>query len=239
MLPSFDTISSRLTASIPLSELEKRLKPLKPFTLNGEWSDTSSGGFLAPDESLLDVVRADYDSLLDLGTDYDQMAEMAANIFHQNAREQIRGNKLKRAVLGYIARKKNPLVRFDRERFRLMPVGSFGSQSCPWGCDRDEYGYNVNGCAQIYVMEKDKPLDLIDSYNRGLMRGLDDAYRGEFMRSLGIEFGGIDRVLYLSSFTVVTDLTPHLIASHHFFEGEASYRTDPVKLWEFVNSGKK
>ena len=45
-----------------------------------------------------------------------------------------------------------------------------------------------------------------------------------------VEFGGMDRVLYLSAFTVITDLTPHLIASHHFFQGDSSYRTDPRKL---------
>ena len=45
-----------------------------------------------------------------------------------------------------------------------------------------------------------------------------------------VDFGGLDRVLYLSAFTVITDLTPHLIATHYFFQGDASYRTDPRKL---------
>ena len=54
----------------------------------------------------------------------------------------------------------------------------------------------------------------------------------EKLREIGIEFGEMDRVMYLSSFLVVSDLTPHLIATHNFFQGEASYRTDPRKLLE-------
>ena len=52
----------------------------------------------------------------------------------------------------------------------------------------------------------------------------------EFERHFGVEYGGKDRLLCLHSFAIITDLTPHLIASHYFFQGEASYRTDPERL---------
>lgn len=225
MFPSLLEVQRTLTRGIPLSELESRLKP------NGNgvsWSDASTGGFLAPNESLIDVVERDYHTLSELGIDYEQMAKMTADVLSQSAKEAYcKGTGLMRETRRLLARYWNPSVKIDRRRFTLFHIGSFGSQSCPWGCRRaDEFGYRTSGSNHVYVSEKRKEMSDI---MKKLINGERDI----------VEFGGMDRVLYLSYFLVITDLTPHLIASHHFFEGEAAYRTDPKRLLKVVRSGEK
>lgn len=215
----FSEIQRRITSKFPVEELEKRLRPQKPEFEKGKWSDYSGGGFLAPNESLMAVVRADYDTLGSLGKSYEEMAKLAANYLEQFSRESYpRGNRLTRSLNRFVARHWKPVANIDRKKFMPMGIGSMGSQSCPWECKgKDTFGYRTFGSGQIYIMEKGKESsDLMERW----ISGEEDI----------VEFGGIDRVLYLSAFTVITDLTPHLIASHYFFEGDSSYRTDPKKL---------
>ena len=214
----FSEVQRRITNGFSVEELEARLKPQEPEFKDGEWSDHSGGGFLAPDESLIEVVRADYDTLRSLGKSYEEMAQLAANVLEQVSRESyMGGNRLTEGIRKLVARHWKPVAKIDRNKFTLMPISSMGLQSCPWGCNGDEYGYRTSGSGHIYVMEKGKESsDLMERWISG-------------ERDI-VEFGGMDRVLYLSAFTVITDLTPHLIASHYFFEGDSSYRTDPRKL---------
>jgi hypothetical protein len=244
----FSEIQRRITNGMPIEELEARLKPQEPEFKEGEWSDHSGGGFLAPDEKLIEVVRSDYDTLRVLGKNYEDMAQVAANVLEQVSREGYRGgNRLTAGVKKLLAKHWKPVANIDRKKFTPMQIMSMGSQSCPWGCSgKDESGYQTSGGNHVYVMEKGhESSGWMEKYLQIQMEAGDKEFpdlgfneaqeaRREVLRDLekeiGIEFGGMDRVLYLSAFTVITDLTPHLIASHFFFEGDASYRTDPSKL---------
>ncbi len=248
----FSEIQRRITAGNSIEELEARLRPRKSEPREGQWSDFSRGGFLAPDERLLEVVQADYNTLCSRGKSYEEMAQVAANVLEQAGRESYHGgNRLTESVRTFAARYWRPVANIHRERFVVMPIGSFGSQSCPWECQGDdENGYPTSGSGHIHVAERgNDSSDLVERYmeiysaaQTRKFPGLspDDAQkaRGEFLqekeKEIGIEFGGMDRMLYLSSFTVITALTPHLIASHYFFQGDASYRTDPQKLLQIA-----
>lgn len=190
---------------LSIEELEARLKPREPNFREGEWSDHSAGGFLAPHESLMGVLRADYDALSSLGRTYEEMAQIADGVLKQGINKRYKGTNT-----------------IDRDRFEWMPIGSGGVQTCPWGCRGiDGYGYYTSSSGHVYAMEKGKG-------DSDLMERL---FKGE--RDI-VKFGGMDRILYLSAFTVITGLTPHLIASHYFFEGDSSFRTDPRKLLQVV-----
>lgn len=260
----FSDIERCILNGFSLDELEKRLKPCKPQFEDKVWIDTSSGGFLAPHEKLLGVVRADYDLLCSIGKTYEEMAGFAAKVLeYEKIREdKVDGNWLMRRArelsLGFekfvlnrgreIERESMSLegnVCLDAEKFTFARIISGGFQSCPWGCNgSDVFGYQTVGSGEVYVFESGKEIsDLMErrfeghlpiSMNHNLSRTERDTLLKEFDTSLGIEFGGMSRVLYLSAYTVVTDLTPHLIASHYFFEGEACYRTDPRKLLDVV-----
>jgi len=227
-LPDFSSIEAALTRDIPLHQLEARLRPTDG---NNGWDDASRGGFLAPEESLLTVVRRDYDTLTTLGMNYVQMAKLAADGITQTRKEGMRG-----PIGNFIARHWRPLVRFDRKQFTAVQVGSLGRQSCPWECNRrDAFGYNPWGGSYVYVKESGKNDEILERYLEA-MDGGEESFSSASARRTGIGFGGMDRAIYLSAFLVITDLTPHLIASHYFFQGEAAYRTDPRKLIEFVHS---
>ncbi len=226
----FSEIQRRITNGISVEELEARLRPQEYEMKEGKWSDTSRGGFLAPNESLLGVVRADYDTLRSLGKTYEQMAQLAANFLEQVGKGYKGGTN-----------------------FTLMRMDTMGLQSCPWGCNgRDEYEYRTSGSGHVYVVEKGNETSDLMKKHFQIQR---EASQMEFPeldfneaqearrkvlqereRSIGIDFGGMFRVSYLSAVTVITDLTPHLIASHYFFEGDSSYRTDPKKLLQVTGT---
>lgn len=215
---NFSEVQRRITNGFSLEELEARLKPQEPEFKDEDWSDHSGGGFLAPGESLIEVVRADYDTLHVLGKSYEEMAQLAANVLEQVSKEGYRGgNRLTEGIRKLVARHWKPVAKIDRDKYTYMQIASGGFQSCPWECKEDKYGFGTLGSGHIYVMEKgNESTELMERW----LNGEKDI----------VEFGDADRVLYLSAFTVITDLTPHLIASHFFFEGDASYRTDPSKL---------
>ncbi len=236
----FSEIQRKITNGFSVEELEARLKPQGLEFKDGEWPDHSEGGFLAPNERLMEVVRADYDTLHSLGKSYEEMAQIAANILEVARSEcYTEGNRLAKSL-------KRPVVKMDRDKYILMPIISMGFQSCPWECKRDKHKYRTFGPGHIYIMEKGKETsDLMEKYSQIQKEARDRKFPGlsfneaqearkkvlrDLEAAIGIKFGGMDRVLYLSAFTVITDLTPHLIASHYFFEGDSSYRTDPRKL---------
>ncbi len=244
---TFTEIEQNLTGEFSSSELEARLKPQQLHDENS-WKDTSSGGFLAPNESLHDVVEADYNTLCSLGITYEEMARLTANILQQVKRESPTSkNTLTRKAERFWAQQWKPVVPINRNDFTWSLIGSNGAQSCPWGCITDRNGYDCKGTGHIYIQRKgEEKTELMERWMKGYTKVMirskelepseesrKEIFRG-FERSLGIEFGGVQRCLYKSSFTVVTDLTPHLIASHYFFEGDASYRTDPRKLVEVM-----
>ncbi|MFA6462194.1 MAG: hypothetical protein WCV90_08085 [Candidatus Woesearchaeota archaeon] len=214
MLPDFQDIEKQLTQRFSLSELEARLRP---DDKSGVWTGASEGGFLAPKESLIDVVRADYETLQRLGLDYEEMARMADVVVNPPKKETVPRGRWARFMDRLRGKKQDDLSRGD-STFNFLPIGSCGAQGCPWGCSgKDHFGYNTWSGNHTYVVRK-----------------------GEFPGvKPGGDFADINRQLYLGSFAVVTGLTPHLIASHYFFEGGDSYRTDPAKLLEIFNSLQK
>ncbi len=209
MLPDFFDIIKELTSGIPLLDLEERLKPKSE---NNKWSDASKEGFLAPhDEHFLDVVKRDYDVLQKMGFDYVEMAKLADDVLEQQRWESRASYSGLKGLLSRLsARYVNPTVDFDRKRFSMMEVLSLGQQSCPWGCEgQDKYGNNIYGGRFVIVLDKNQQID------EDLETNFQEFYN-------------------LSPFLVVTDLTPHLIASHYFFQGNTLYRTDPEKLVQFL-----
>ena len=188
---------------MPVGLLEAKLRPADG---NNGWNDASRGGFLAPEESLLTVVRQDYDTLTTLGMDYAQMAKLAADVLKQTRKEAMAG-----PVGSIIARNWRPLVRFDRKRFDVAQIGSMGAQGCPWKCDRrDAFGYQPFGSNYVYIKESGNGDEILERYMEELREtgGERDSLRTSERRA-GIGFGGMDRAIYLSAFLIITDLTPH------------------------------
>lgn len=264
-------IRGQITEKFSLEELEARLRPPTPEQLADRrtpgylmrvmqrlqrpWDDISTGGFLAPHERLMDVIEADYHTLHNLNKSYEEMAEIAAKflaVCSEWSLQYTRGS----VTEGY-------LINGQGKKFPLDGRMTAGFQTCPWSCKEDKRGYKLGSYYHVYVREE--RLEVQDLFKQWCST-VDAAYeegrererRGEnnggkyerFMRQIedrartfGITFGGEDRMNYLCAFTVVTDLTPHLIASHHFFQGDASFRTDPAKLlqifqMEFMSNGK-
>lgn len=172
---------------------------------------------MAQSESLIEVVRTDYETLQRLGLDYEEMARMADLVVNPPKKETAPRGRLVRLIDRLRGKEQDDLSRGD-STFTFLPIGSCGAQGCPWGCEgKDHFGYSTWGGNHTYVVRK-----------------------GEFPRvNPRGGFADINRQLYAGSFTVVTSLTPHLIASHYFFEGGDSYRTDPTKLLEVFNSLQK
>ena len=119
-----------------------------------------------------------------------------------------------------LPKREAPETRYDKNRFMVMAVGSCGFQDCPWGCHEDKFGYPTYSGTHTYIFEK-------DSSGKPPINA----------EEVGDE--GANTYLSKKAFLVVTGLTPHLIASHGFFEGNTPYRTNPERLLEFINSGKK
>ena len=221
---------SQIVSSLDTERVEPRLYPAADC-----WDDSSQGGFLAPGERLVDIVVQDYETLQRLGVDYKEMAAIASDIL---STPQSKGF-LASLFSGDIFRKK--VSPYDSRVFESSHIGSMGLQSCPWGCRMGVNGYSTAGSGQIYFNQKVNGVvrqPLMEEYAAAFL-GRDKKKFSEWKQEIGITFGDTERILYLSCFTVVTDLTPHLISKHFFFQGDASFRTDPAKLLEVYTSGRK
>lgn len=255
MMPRLSDIEKELIRNTSLEDLEMKLKPQEE---GHPWKDASGGGFLAPDEKLLQVIRRDHKTLIDLGKNYQEMAKICHDFLQDNKkldRSQTRTQRILAKLIGMIfSEADHRLIKYDRERFGTRKIFSMGSQSCPWGCKEDKDGYEIAGNGHIYIMNKTDTGDLEKRYLKGMWEMMKKEYpdmeyeeakkvrkeeEDEFMKSLGVEYGDISRLLYLSAYSVVTDLTPHLVSKHYFFQGDSAFRTDPRKLMEFVNSGNR
>ncbi len=208
------------------------------------WNDSSQGGFLAPREKLIDVVIQDYKTLTQLGVDYDIMANVASRFLSAQPHTK---NFLQK-LLPFLA-PRNEERPYNHKLFEVSHISSMGSQSCPWGCDSDPHGYTTIGSGHVYIRKKVEGRTvepLLEQYAALLLergtavlseKGTSKKTKMDtWKRENGITFGGMDRILYLSAFSVITDLTPHLISTHYFFQGDASFRTDPQKLLEVYES---
>ena len=118
-------------------------------------------------------------------------------------------------------------------------LGSGGGQRCPWGCKGDYQ--KGNGLLLIYNIQKTSQQDLITVTMSAMMvDGISeiieeiadrDAVMADFFRSIPKDTSDLtDRI------AVVTELHPHLIGEHYFFEGKLSpYRANPEILIPALN----
>lgn len=90
-------------------------------------------------------------------------------------------------------------------------------QPCPWGC-------SSGSCVTYYI------------YRKGISKE-DIGYVYE--KALGVSSSQSDIYITKPTVIIVTDLHPHLIREHYFFEGKGSpYRADPAFLIIALNLGK-
>lgn len=158
-----------ITRSIPLERLEHRLSPggsqAESSGVEDSFWDYSEQGFLGVDESLLDIVHADWSVVEKYGTTHREIAEL-----------------LTTAIKKYEVPNSEYTIKFI--------ASSDGLQSCPWEC-KSQYSGNI-------IM--------------------------------------VNHNLHQKSLIVVTELHPHLISEHYFFEGRKTiYRADPEILIPALN----
>ena len=206
---------------IPLDRLEKRLRPELGLddwdaerSQHDGFGDYSHEGFLGTDEILLDVVHGDWQVVERYGTTHQEIAEALAKAIKNQ-------------------RMPNPKYSIDHQ------AATLGLQNCPWECDgRYERG---NGMILIYHKEKTSQQDLMAVTMSVMMGNRRDKMEEEmagrndrmasFLKSIPKDTRGLtDRV------AVVTELHPHLIGEHYFFEGKQSpYRAEPGVLIPALN----
>jgi len=207
---------------IPIERLEKRLRPKlglddweEEAKEHDEFGDYSREGFLGNNERLLEVVKADWETVERYGTTHQEIAEALAKA---------------------IKRRKVPNRQYTFEH----KVASGGLQGCPWGC-KEEYKRG-NGIILIYNTEKTSQTDIM-ALMYTLMLGEEKGRRMEeeigdrnpaivsLLKSVSKNQGDMsDRIAALS------EIHPHLIGEHYFFEGRQSpYRADPQVLIPALN----
>lgn len=155
-----------ITKGIPLERLERRLRPQLKLDYydpafekkeHDGFGNYSQKGFLGLDESLLDVVHADWQIVEKYGTTHPEIARL-----------------LEKAIKGQAL--PNPEYTFK------FIASTDGVQRCPWECK------SVGSSDIITIYHNDQRLRQ----------------------------------------AIVTELHPHLIGEHYFFEGRKTiYRADP------------
>lgn len=127
---------------IPIKRLEKRLRPelgLGDYDAerkeHDNWSDYSKLGFLAMDESLLEVVYVDWQVVEKYGTTHSAIAK---------------------ALEGVICEKYQLHPNYE---FIKPNVFTGGTQSCPWGCDA--YGQNAGVIVRRGIPEDKKNIAIM------------------------------------------------------------------------------
>jgi hypothetical protein len=213
--PVYSDLIKLVEMGIPIDVLENRLRPdMGQKQDSYGFSDYSEEGFLGKDESLLDVVSKDWEVVEKLGTSHKEISEA-----------------LERAIsLGSMP---NPNYRIDNN------IATAGFQHCPWMC-RCKYEMG-NGTILIYSPQDVTP-DELASIQYAAM-GLDP----QEMANDPLTSSGYAKQLRRLPKTedvrgkaaVVSELHPHLIGSHYFFEGTKSpYRADPGVIISALNLGR-
>lgn len=212
---------------IALERLEMRLKPElglddrdAEIKEHDGYSDYSQEGFLGADENLPDVVQEDWEVVERYGATHGEIAEA-----------------LNRAI--FAEEMPNPEYKIEHLS------ESLGFQGCPWEC-KDKYNKG-NGIILIYNIQKTSEEDLeairfasIIGYGgvnkiQENLEGEDDELLACFLESIPESRNDLtDRI------AVVTEIHPHLIGRHYFFEGKHSlYRADPRLLIPALNLVKQ
>lgn len=234
-----------ITGGTPLGDLERRLRPAffpespasdevgrMEVKAHAGFSDYSRAGFLGHDENLLEVVHRDWEVLNRYRVSHKQLATRLSEAIPVWSR-----NALVRKVNSWIARRS---LAKDYEFAKAYAV-TFGSQGCPWGCQ-------AGGKTAGFIRKRGLP-ETEKTAIEFIVAGEYTSGRDCFRR-LDEEFGDdpADPVLlhtkkflldgHHAVFAPVTDLLPHLIRNHYFFEGRASpYRADPELLIKALKLG--
>jgi hypothetical protein len=180
--------------------------------------DLSHAGFLGKDESLLELIQKDLKVVFGAGTTPAAIANVLAaamSSYNERVFPELAGAPLSGG-------------------FEYMPIriGHGGVQECPW---EDVIGGITRGLIFRQDFSKFERMSVM-----GVMSGFDENSIDWIKRS-GMSFGSsteeIDQVIERMSkglgteIVIVTDLLPHLIAQHYFFEGRGtSFRADPATL---------
>ena len=99
----------------------------------------------------------------------------------------------------------------------IMSSMAFGSQECPWECPKEKYRASGQ-----YVAE---PVETKDKSRQILMERMRNNSK------IGLEYE-----LKTEYNIIFTELSPHLIRDHKFFEGRGSpYRMEPAVLVKWFN----
>lgn len=261
--PAFIAIIEK---SIPISRLELRLRPAKfkedTKLSNDEWfrlhdedikdhdnfQDFSSCGFIGEDESLLEVVRSDWEVVEKYGTTHKEIGERLSqmiNIAEKEMSDIMKGwRSLPYKLLPKkIGRKLGIRYEVDESRnvtkklmngyvYQIASVRSLGVQTCPWGCQAagDNAGFILpkglsNDVKQAIIIKTGGHQDLLDKVSQRFNEATN--IQNDFKR-LKEELRRLDgRIMYAP----LTHLLPHLIEEHFFFEGRKSgYRANPELL---------
>jgi hypothetical protein len=200
----------QIEKGLPLERLERRLRPESG---SDDWDAERSQHDGFGDYSHKGFLGAD-ESLLDVVYDDWAVVERFGTT-HQ---------KIAEALGEAIKAKKMP----NPEYAIQQDISTLGLQRCPWECDgRYERG---NGIILIYNVQRNSQQDLM-AVTMSVMMGNRLDEMEEEMAGFSKDAGDLsDRVV------VVTELHPHLIGEHHFFEGKQSpYRADPRVLVHSLN----
>ncbi len=214
---------------ISLDRLEKRLRPalglrdyLKEKEAHDGFGNYSERGFLGTDESLLDVVHADWQTVEALGTTH----SVIAGAFHRLTQG------------GYD-------VHSDYE-YKPAEDLTDGSQPCPWDC-LGANGVNVGMLFKRDLPSADKFIGYLTHFPFPPSWG-EEEIEAHALREFGeaITIGQLREAVERRKtreepvYVVANSLLPHLIGEHYFFEGRGSpFRADPSFLARAFNLTKK
>jgi hypothetical protein len=210
----YSEIKKLVEMGIPIEKLENRLKPKNNKILDDDF-DYSEEGFLGKDERLLDVVIRDWEAVESHKTSHKEISEA-----------------LEKAI--NIGSMPNPEYRIDNN------IATAGFQRCPWMC-RCKYEMG-NGTIFIYS-PKDITSDELASIQYAAM-GIDPQKMANDPLTSSDYAKQLKRLPKAEDVrgkaAVVSELHPHLIGSHYFFEGlKSPYRADPDVIISALDLCKK
>lgn len=193
-----------------LNELEARLKPWKYSTV----------GFLGENDSLVQTVLEDRATLKGFGITYNQVADRVKE-FLDEVSEGFWKPEIKE-VDGEIGTGR------VYEDLIVTILGTNGYQWCPWGCPMREGYISSSMIVTEHVKSWDKSQQVLREVNENYIRlPVEERRKIRTEHTIKIKYN-----------MILTEMSPHLIRDHKFFEGKGSpYRMEPKTLIEWLGLG--
>ncbi|MBI5065620.1 hypothetical protein HZA97_05270 [Candidatus Woesearchaeota archaeon] len=215
---------------VPLAELEQRLRP----------GNSSQVGFIGQNENLIELVHSDLQIVEKYGTTHKEIADKLTELMIKS--------REKKSFLNALFSKEQELLSKDYE-FSPAKLLTMGAQNCPWGCNcwGQTSGYIIKkGLSddkllrtgiEIVMASEGKIEELENLYNT--IKEINPGSHGVQAYKKMLEEVRRAQENGLLCYVAITELLPHLIEQHHFFEGKQSpYRADPELLIKALNLGK-